>query len=296
MSDNEWAVILGVSAGTGAAIAKEVSRSPGPGLNVFGMHRGRYAEGAVEVERAVAANGRKSVVRQADAATLEGTQAAADALLEAAGPRSVKLFVHSLASASLGPMVHGVGHAHDEKSKPLEPARLERTFAVMAHSFLYWARELLSRDLLAKDACLLGLANPLSESLLLHNTGVLTAAKAALEVYVRALAIELGPRGHRVILLKFGTVMTPAVRHVYSPESLANLERVHQQIIPAGRMCTVEEVAKVVASMLLSGESAWFNGSTVDMTGGMTLQLLDAVLNPQRYQLAPGTRGNSSNG
>jgi NAD(P)-dependent dehydrogenase (short-subunit alcohol dehydrogenase family) len=296
MSDNNWAVILGVSAGTGAAIAKEVSRSPGPGLNIFGMHRGRYAEGAVEVERAVAANGRKLVVRQADAATLEGTRAAADALLEAAGPRRVKLFVHSLASASLGRMVQGEGPERDAKSKPLDQSRIEKTFTVMAHSFLFWAQELVTRDLLASNACLLGLANPLSESLLLHNTGVLTAAKAALEVYVRALAIELGPRGHRVILLKFGTVMTPAVRHVYSPESLANLEHVHRQLIPAGRMCTVEEVARVVASCLLGDEAAWFNGSTVDMTGGMTLQLLDAVLNPQRYLLAPGTRGNSNSG
>jgi NAD(P)-dependent dehydrogenase (short-subunit alcohol dehydrogenase family) len=286
MSDSKWAVILGASSGTGAAIAREVASAPG--LNVFGMHRGRYAEGLQEVERAVTASGRRLVVRQADASTPEAAQAAADALLQLVGPRSVKLLVHSLASASLGRLVSG-------DATQLHPRQIQKTFDVMAHSFVYWAQALVSRDLLAPEACLLGLTNPLSESLV-YNLGMLSAAKAALEAYVRALATELGPRGHRVILLKFGTVVTPAVRHVYSPEALANLEQVHGQIIPAGRMCTLEEVARFVASSLLRDEAAWFNGSTVDFTGGMTLQLLDPLLNPGRYQQGPGTKGSSSTG
>ena len=40
---------------------------------------------------------------------------------------------------------------------------------------------------------------------------VMASAKAALETYVRCLALELGPRGYRVNLLKFSTVVTPAV-------------------------------------------------------------------------------------
>ncbi|WP_224242621.1 SDR family oxidoreductase [Hyalangium gracile] len=269
MSAGQWAVILGASSGTGAAIAVDVARSRG--LDVFGVHRGRYLEQAQQVEQEVAATGRRILMHRGDAGTPEGAAQGADALLATAGPRSVKLFVHSLASASVGRFVSG---GEDQ----LHPKQVERTFNAMAHSFIYWAQALVARDLLAPQARLLGLTNPLTESLL-HNTGLITASKAALEIYVRHLAIELGPQGHRVNLLKFGTVMTPALKHVYSPEALERLETAHSQMNPAGRMCTVQEVARFV-SLLLGDEVDWFNGATIDFTGGMTLRLLDLVLNP----------------
>lgn len=269
MSGEQWAVVLGASSGTGAAIALEVAGSRG--LNVFGVHRGRYLEQAQQVEQGVAATGRRIIMHRGDAGTAEGAAQCADALLAAAGPRSVKLLVHSIASAS-------VGHFLSGEKGPLHPKQVERTFNAMAHSFIYWAQALVERDLLAPQARLLGLTNPLTESLL-HNTGLITAAKAALEIYVRHLALELGPLGHRVNLLKFGTVMTPALTHVYSPEALARLEAAHARMNPAGRMCTVQEVARFV-SVLLGDDVDWFNGATIDFTGGMTLRLLDLVLNP----------------
>lgn len=277
-----WAVILGASSGTGAAIATEIARAPG--YDVFGMHRGRYPEGAAQVEREVAAAGRRAVLRQGDAGSAEAAALGAEALLQIAGPRSVKLFVHSLASASVGFFVSG----GDEQ---FHPRQVQRTFDVMAHSFVYWVQELVARDLLAPEACLLGLTNPLSESLL-HNAGLITASKAALEIYIRHLALELGPRGHRVNLLKFGTVLTPALRHVYSPEAMAQLEERHRQMNASGRMCTVEEVARFV-SVLAGRDASWFNGATIDFTGGMTLRLLDLVLNGPG---APGRKGSSNSG
>lgn len=271
MSAEQWALVLGASSGTGAAIAVEVAGSRG--LNVFGVHRGRYQEQAQQVEREVAATGRRVVMHRGDAGTAEGAAEGAEALLATAGPRSVKLFVHSLASGSVGRFVSG------EKDQ-LHPKQLERTFHAMAHSFVYWAQALVERELLAPEARLLGLTNPLTESHL-YNTGAITAAKAALEIYVRHLAIELGPHGHRVNLLKFGTVMTPALKHVYSPEALAQLEAAHARMNPSGRMCTVQEVARFV-SVLLGDAVDWFNGATIDFTGGMTLRLIDLVLNPSR--------------
>ncbi|RKH32981.1 SDR family oxidoreductase [Corallococcus praedator] len=264
-----WALILGVSSGSGAAIAEAVARNPG--LDVFGVHRGRYPDAALQMEARVRAVGRDLFLRQADASTAEAAEDGADALLARAGPRSVKLFVHAIAGASVGRFL-------SEGPDRLHPRRVERTFDCMAHSFVYWTQALVKRDLLAPDARLLGLQNPLDESHL-GNTGLISAAKAALEMYIRYLAVELGPKGHRVNLLKFGTVMTPALRHVYSPEALAQLEQRHAAMNPAGRMCTVEEVARFV-SVLTGDEAGWFNGATIDFTGGMTLRLLDLVLNP----------------
>ncbi|MCA9550631.1 MAG: SDR family oxidoreductase [Myxococcales bacterium] len=264
-----WAVVLGASAGTGAAVATHVARDPG--LHVFGVHRGRYVEGAHAVEAEVRAAGREVVMRTADAGTAEGAEQGADALLAAAGKRSVRLVVHSIASASVGRLVHG--------ERTVVPRQVEKTFDAMAHSFLYWTQALVARELLAPGAQILGLTNPLSESTL-HNSGLIAAAKGALEMYVRHLAMELGPMGHRVNLLKFGTVVTPALRHVFDEGAMRRVEAVHARMIPAGRMVTLEEVAAFVA-VLCKPAGAWFNGATIDFTGGMTQHLLDLVMYPE---------------
>ncbi|GEL70277.1 MULTISPECIES: SDR family NAD(P)-dependent oxidoreductase [Myxococcus] len=265
----EWALILGASSGTGAAIAEAVTRKPG--LNVFGVHRGRYADGATQLEQRIRDAGGRSVLWQADASSPEAAEAGVAALREVAGPRSVKLFVHSIAGASVGRFL-------SEGEDRLHARRIRRTFDTMAHSFVFWVQALVNEDMLAPEARLLGLQNPLDETHL-GNTGLISASKAALEMYVRYLAMELGPRGHRVNLLKFGTVMTPALKHVYSPEALARLEAAHAKMNPAGRMGTVEDVARFV-TVLAGEEAGWFNGATIDFTGGMTLRLLDLVLNP----------------
>ncbi|WP_223765392.1 SDR family NAD(P)-dependent oxidoreductase [Corallococcus sp. AS-1-6] len=264
-----WALILGASSGSGAAIAEAVARKPG--LDIFGVHRGRYPDTARELVAHVRELGRDIHLRQADASTPEAAEAGADELLQRAGPRSVKLFVHAIAGASVGRFL-------SEGPDRLHPRRIQRTFDCMAHSFVYWTQALVRRDLLGPDARLLGLQNPLDETHL-GNTGLISAAKASLEMYVRHLAMELGPQGHRVNLLKFGTVMTPALRHVYSPEALAHLEARHAAMTPAGRMATLDEVARFV-TVLAGDDAAWFNGATIDFTGGMTLKLLDLVLNP----------------
>lgn len=266
MTQSGWAIVLGASSGTGAAVARAVARDPG--LHVFGVHRGHFPDGAGEVEEAVRGAGRRIVMHVGDAGHPEGVRAAAEAFRAVAGPRSVRLLVHCITGAS-------IGYFLPIRGKAFTPRQFERTFNYLAHSFAYWAQALHELDLLAPGARLLGLTNTLSESLL-HNTGLIAAAKAALEMYVRQLALELGPLGHRVNLLKFGTVMTPALRAVLGPEVMARLETAHREMIPAGRMCTVEEVARIIA-VLARDETEWFNGATIDYTGGLTLRLMDII-------------------
>lgn len=266
-----WTVILGASTGTGAAIARAVSERPG--LDVFGVHRGRHRESAATVQRDVESVGRRCVFYEGEAGTADAAAKGADALLEAAGPRCVKLFVHSLANASLGRLASG----DDEQ---LTPQHFQKTFDSMAHSFVYWVQALLARDLLAPEAQLLGLSNPLVDSLV-RNGGLITATKAALEVYVRHLAWELGPRGHRVNLLKFGGVLTTASEVTFSGEAGVALREVLPRVIPAGRMVTLEEVARFV-SVLAGDDARWFNGATIDFTGAQTQSLFDALIHPDR--------------
>lgn len=263
-----WAVVLGASAGSGAAIARAVARDPG--LDVFGVHRGNHGANAESVAVDVRAAGARAFLHVGDAGTVEGAAVGADALAEIAGPRSVRFFVHSIANASVGRFTSG-------EADQFVPRQVQKTFDSMAHSFLYWTQELVRRDLLAPGARLLALTNPLHESML-RQCGLILASKAALEAYVRHLALELGPQGHRVNMLKFATVLTPAVEKVYSPDALARLDARHRRMIPAGRMCTADEVAGFVA-LLLDPRAAWMNGATIDFTGAMAQSLLDVVLN-----------------
>ena len=119
--------------------------------------------------------------------------------------------------------------------------------------------------------------SPADLDAVIYNQTLIAATKAALEAYVRALALELGPRGFRVNLLRFSTVVTPAMRQVYSHEALEQTVETHRKLLPAGRMCTVEEVARMV-SFLASPEAEFFNGATIDFSGGMTLGLAEFLL------------------
>jgi NAD(P)-dependent dehydrogenase (short-subunit alcohol dehydrogenase family) len=264
-----WALVLGASTGSGAAIARSLALDPG--LNVFGIHRGHWQQDAAAVAADVRAAGREAILHVADGGTPEGVAACAAELESRTGKGSIALVVHSLSGASLGHFLATRGDAFHSK-------QVEKTFNYLAHSFVYWAQALHQRRLLAPGAQLLGLTNALHDEVL-HNCGLVAAAKAALQSYVRYLAVELGREGYRVNLLQFGTVITPAVRKVMGPGALERMEAVHAEMIPTGRMCTVEEVARFV-SVLARGEGAWFNGATIDYTGGLTLRLFDMVLQP----------------
>lgn len=270
MTDEKWAVVLGASQGTGAAIARALARDPG--LHVFGAHRGNHLEAAASVVHDIRELGRRVHMRRGDAGTLEGVQQGAAELLEVAGPRSVAILVHSIANASVGSLASGgIGQ--------ISPRQVHKTFDSMAHSFLFWSQELLAHDLLAPGAHLLGLTNWMTDSVL-RGAALIAAAKETLGVYVRHLAHELGPRGHRVNLLKFGGVLTPAVEKTFGSDNLPRLERLLARLAPSRRISTVEEVAQFV-SVLASDAAARFNGATIDFTGGEAQGLFDALMHAE---------------
>lgn len=273
MSEGRWALILGASCGTGAAIAREVAREPG--LHVFGAHRGNHPDEAAGVARDVAAAGRRVHLRRGEAGTAGAAKLGADELLAVAGVRSVKLVVHSLANASVGRLASG-------DARQLAPRQFEKTFDSMAHSFVYWIQELLARDLLAEGAQLLALSNPMVDCVV-RDTALIAATKAALEMYVRHLARELGPRGHRVNLLKFGAVLTAAVQRTFGDGAIDRLQSALAHAIPAGRLSSAGEVARFVA-VLAGDRAAWFNGATIDFTGGESQGVFDALIHPKQKE------------
>jgi NAD(P)-dependent dehydrogenase (short-subunit alcohol dehydrogenase family) len=261
--DRPWAVVLGTSSGVGAAVARAITARGE--FDLFGMHRGNHPETAERLGRHVAAAGARAEIVCGDAATLESATANAGRLREMAGPQCVRLLVHSLADASLGAFVRGPG-------SPFHPRQFEKTFQTMAHSFVFWAQQLVAHDLLAPGASLVALTNPFVDQLC-GGFGLVTAAKAALEVYVRHLALELGPLGVRVNAVKFGLVETVAVRRAFADEAWAQAVARVSAATPYGRIATAEEVAEFL-TLLVRRESAWLNGATIDLTGGQVQSLL----------------------
>ncbi len=269
----EWAVILGASAGTGAAIARALAERSH--LDIFGVHRGNHLVEERQVEAHVNQLDQRCHMRIADAGTPEGAAEGADELLSVAGPRSVKAFVHSIADASYGRFASG-------REDQFRPRQIEKTFDRMAHSFVFWVQELLKRDLLAERACIIGLTNNIIDQAV-DRWGLVAAAKAALATYVKMLASELGPRGHRVMLVQFGLVETQAIRMAFSEREWQRFKKNMTRHTPGRRICSVEEVGALVAELM--GEHAdWFNGAKVDFTGGQLRGLADAICNPDSYR------------
>lgn len=253
---NEWAVILGSSSGSGAAIATALANRPG--LNILGIHRGNHTDGAESVRRTVEASGRRYVEIISDAGREPAIAQLAQQVREVVGPNGVKVFVHSIANASLGWLVRG--------PQLLHPKQIDKTFDSMAHSFVWWTRALYQGEMLAPEARILALTNAITDSTLANCSGI-AAAKMALEMYVKYMASELGPLGYRVNALKYGTVETAALEWIFPADSWSRLKPVHDRMHPAGRMITTDEVGRFV-SVLADADGAWFNGAIIDMTGG----------------------------
>jgi len=97
------------------------------------------------------------------------------------------------------------------------------------------------------------------------------AAKAALDMYSRALALDLGPKGIRVNVVSPGPVVTPGgeeARTAFSAATGAPAD-VFAQAVPLGRLGSPEDVAEVVG-MLVSDRAKWMTGANIVVDGGMT--------------------------
>jgi NAD(P)-dependent dehydrogenase (short-subunit alcohol dehydrogenase family) len=106
------------------------------------------------------------------------------------------------------------------------------------------------------------------------------AAKAGINAFARAIAVEHGRRGLRANVVCPGSIHTPAWGHRIArdpsiPETLAGL-------YPLGRIVTAAEVAEAVA-FLASDRAAGITGAVLPVDAGLTAgsrPFLDGILGP----------------
>jgi enoyl-[acyl-carrier protein] reductase III len=256
---NQWALILGVSSGFGAATARELAQH---GYHILGIHLDRQAtmplvnKLAHDIER----TGHKAVFYNMNAADEQRRHEVLDNFTDKyhrEGKAEIKVLFHSLAFGTLKPLI---GRNPGEM---ITKAQIEMTMDVMAHSLIYWTQDLVKRDLIGKSGRIFTMTSD-GAHLNLPYYGAVSAAKAALESYIRQMAIELGPRGIICNALLAGVTETPALSKIPGAKNMLIAAKGKN---PLGRVTQPEDVARAVMLFMHPGAD-FMNGNVLGIDGG----------------------------
>lgn len=250
-----WALVLGASSGFGEACSRALAKA---GYDIAGVHLDRKAGIAhvEEIKAAIAAADRRTLFFNVNAADDQKRQEVLDALAAdvARNGGTVAVLMHSLAFGTLKPYV-----ADDALSR----ANVEMTLDVMAHSVVYWAQDLLKRNLMGQGGRIFSMTSS-GSTRVIPSYGAISAAKSALESHTRQLAMELAPRGITVNALRGGVTRTPASERI--PGSAQLFEQAARRN-PSGRMTIPEDVAAAVVALCNPGTD-WITGNVINVDGG----------------------------
>ena len=256
---SRWALVLGASSGFGEACSLELARS---GWNVFGVHLDRKAT-QPNVDRIVGeirATGRRAEFFNINAADDEKRAEVVAAIQKTCGgdpPESrVSVLLHSLAFGTLKPFFA------EPRENAISKPQIEMTLDVMASSLVYWTQDLFFGKLLAPGARIFAMTSA-GDHIVWPAYGAVSAAKSALESYVRQLSVELAPHKVAVNALRAGVTDTPALRKI--PGNEAMIERV-TAMHPAGRLTVPSDVAKALVALCGEG-GAWVSGNVIGVDG-----------------------------
>ncbi|MCZ7652835.1 MAG: SDR family oxidoreductase [Thermoanaerobaculia bacterium] len=249
-------LVLGASSGFGEAAARAFAAA---GYDVFGVHLDRAAGLAhvAEIVAAIEAHGRRARFFNANAADAEKRAEIVDQIRLEIPAGSLAVLLHSLAFGTLKPLV-----ADDEKDA-LNQRQLEMTLDVMANSLVYWAQDLVRAGLMGRGGRIYAMTSA-GDRIVWKAYGAVSAAKCALESYVRQLAVELAPHGITANAIKAGVTDTPALRKIPG-----NAEIIESAIArnPSGRLTTPEDVARCLVALAAPG-TQWLTGNVLQVDGG----------------------------
>jgi enoyl-[acyl-carrier protein] reductase III len=246
------ALVTGGGRGIGRGIALRLARD---GADCAITYR-KHPEAAQQVVAEIEALGRRALavpLALEEPAQVEG---AVTQVAEAFG--RVDILVANAAATAFRPLVEQKAH------------NVQKTFAISVESFVAAVQ---GTAPLMRDGGRIVVVSGIDSHQAMSGHGVLGAAKAAMESLVRALALELGPRGITVNAISPGLLDTASSR-LYLERGLglkwddaaARIAR----MTPARRLGTVEDVASLVA-YLVSDAAGFLTGQTILLDGGLTI-------------------------
>lgn len=259
MASQHYALILGASSGFGRAAARALAKD---GMHILGVHLDRAAglQQVEELKAELSALGVRCKFFNVNAADPERRKEVLDAVGEelAAQPgSSIRLLLHSLAFGTLKPFIA------EKASDTINQKNLEMTLDVMANSLVYYTQDVVQRGYMVSGGRVVGLTSA-GATRVLPMYGAVSAAKAAMESYLRQLALELAPYGITANSIRAGVTHTPALEKIPGSDVIMNNAYMRN---PYHRLTTPEDIGDVLR-LLVRDEARWINGEVLGVDGG----------------------------
>ncbi|MFN8162312.1 MAG: SDR family oxidoreductase [Solirubrobacterales bacterium] len=242
------ALITGSSRGIGRSLALSLAAQ---GASIVVNYK-RNRELADSVVRSVEEAGGQSIAVQADMEKPDDI----DRLFESAAERFDRLdyFVSNAAASAF------------KSIADLKLHHLDRSYAMNVRAFVLGAQRAV--ELMPDGGRIVALSS--YGSIRAYPTYAnLGAAKAAVEAWVRYMAIEFAPLGINVNAVNGGIIDSDSSAYFYDVEGMPSLETVLPKV-PKARMGTVQEVADVV-EFLLEPRSEYITGQSLVVDGGLSI-------------------------
>jgi 3-oxoacyl-[acyl-carrier protein] reductase len=238
------ALVTGASRGIGRAIARHLAAA---GARTYVSYV-RDADAAASAVAEIAAAGGSAEAVQFDVADSDASAAAIGALVKATGGLHV--------------LVNNAGMSIDNLLLRLKPEEWDQVMAVNLRGTFNCTRAAARTMLRAHYGRIINLTSVVG---VMGNAGqaAYSAAKAGIIGFTKSMARELGSRQVTVNAVAPGLIETEMT--AYLPE---DRRTEYLQLIPAGRLGSVDEVAELVA-FLARRDAGYITGQVIGINGGL---------------------------
>ena len=247
--ENRVSLITGSSRGIGRTLALTLARE---GAAVI-VNYVRNSDLAAQTVQEIEAVGSRAISVQANMEEVGEIERLFDAVESTFG--RLDHFVSNAAASSF------------KKIVDLKAHNLDRSFDLNVRAFVLGAQRAIK---LMRDGGRIAVLSSYGSIRAYPTYANLGSNKAAIEAFVRYMAVEFAPYGVNVNAVNGGLIDTESCAYFYERvPGMAPMESVLGKI-PKGRMGTPQEVADTIA-FLLAPESSYITGQTIAVDGGLSV-------------------------
>ena len=249
---NRVILITGASSGIGAATARALAAPD----SAVALHARNNREGAERVARMVREAGGQALVVEGDLAKSDTARRLVDQSASSFGKLDI--------------VISNAGFADRRPVGTLDRAAWDESLAAMTSAFFELATAAKPWLVKARTAGrLVGVSSFVAHAYArgLPMFPASAAAKAGIEAFARAMAVDLAPSGGTANCVAPGLIEKDPDAHVaISRDRIAEMSK----LVPLGRYGKTAEVAATIA-FLCSPGAAYLTGQTIHVNGGLTL-------------------------